>query len=100
MAGFSFGAAVAVRFGCAERRAHTLISPSPRRPIGSTRACSAAAANRSRSFTAISDDVAPLARLERLVAADRIRVIPGADHFFMDHLDALQAAVADAVKSA
>ena len=99
IAGFSFGAAVTLRFGCAEPRAHALIAiatPADWIDAGLLGGCGKPIA----FIHGDQDEVAPLARLERLVGRDRIRVIRGADHFFMDHLDALQAAVADAVKSA
>lgn len=99
IAGFSFGATVTLRFGCAETRAHSLIAiATPADWID--RALIDGCGKPIAFIHGDQDDVAPLARLERLVSRERIRVIPGADHFFMDHLDALQAAVSDAVKSA
>jgi len=99
IAGFSFGAAVTLRFGCAETRAHSLIAiatPADWLDAGLLAGCGKPIA----FIHGDQDDVAPLARLERLVSRDRIRVIRGADHFFMDHLEELQAAVADAVTAA
>lgn len=95
-AGFSFGAAVALRFGCAEPRVQRLIAiatPADWLDTGLLAACAKPIA----FIHGDRDDVAPLARLERLVSRERIHVIAGADHFFMEHLDELQAAVHRAV---
>lgn len=89
VAGFSFGAMVALRFGCADRRVQRIIAiGTPARWLDT--ALFADCATPIDFIHGERDDVAPLADLERLVARDRIHVIPGADHFFERHLDALR----------
>ncbi|MGH7785897.1 MAG: alpha/beta hydrolase [Candidatus Binatia bacterium] len=89
VAGFSFGAMVALRFGCADRRAQRIVAiGTPARWLDA--ALFAECATPIDFIHGERDDVAPLADLERLVARDRIHVIPGADHFFERHLDALR----------
>ena len=96
VAGFSFGAAVGLRFGCGDARVHRIIA------IG-TPASWFDAAFFAGCVTPIAfihgerDQLAPLRKLEPLVGRERIRVIAGADHFFEDHLDDLRAAVREAV---
>jgi alpha/beta superfamily hydrolase len=96
VAGFSFGASVALRFGCAEPRVQRLIAIAT--PADWLDADLLAACAKPIAFIhGDRDDVAPLARLERLVRRDRVQIIAGADHFFSEHLDELQAAVHRAV---
>jgi hypothetical protein len=96
VAGFSFGAAIAVRFGCSDGRVHRIVA------IG-TPASSIDAPFLARCQVPIvfihgeHDQLAPLRKLVALVGVERARVIAGADHFFEDHLDELHTAVVEAV---
>ena len=94
VAGFSFGASVALRFGCADARVHRLIA------VGTPAswldpALLAACAKPVAFIHGERDQTAPLAALEKLVGRERIRIIPGADHFFEQHLDDLRTAIRD-----
>jgi uncharacterized protein len=96
LAGFSFGASVAVRFGGREPRVHRLLAIAT--PASWLDGDLLAACPKPIAFIhGERDDLAPLAGLRALVDAERIRVIPGADHFFDRHLDALRAAIAQLV---
>jgi alpha/beta superfamily hydrolase len=101
--GFSFGAAVALRFGCPETRVSDLIAiGTPARWLDATLLASCA-----KPITFIhggQDAVAPLADLVKVLQAvvprtapTTQRVIADADHFFEGHLEKLREAVAEAV---
>jgi alpha/beta superfamily hydrolase len=94
VAGFSFGASVALRFGCADARVHRLIAVgTPASWLDPTLLTSC---GKPIAFIhGERDQTAPLAALEKLVGRERIRIIPGADHFFEQHLDDLRAAIRD-----
>jgi alpha/beta superfamily hydrolase len=101
LAGFSFGAAVGLRVGCADARVHRLLAiGTPARWL--TAAALAACAKPIRFVHGRADDVAPLEPLETLLAAAQrespteLRVVDGAGHFFAGQLDALRAAVVGA----
>ncbi len=102
LAGFSFGAAVALRLGGADARVGRIVAiATPARWLDAAvlRAC----------VTPIdfihgdADTTAPLADLQALLAAaprtvdTALHVLHGADHFFEDHLDALRDQVASIV---
>ncbi len=92
VAGFSFGALIALRFGCKDARVHRIIGiATPARWLGHTVLpdCTTPIA----FIHGEQDDTAPLADLLRLVDRDRVHVIAGADHFFEEHLEALRDAV-------
>jgi hypothetical protein len=92
VAGFSFGAAVAIRFGCGDSRVHRLIAiATPARGLDG--ALLAGCAKPVAFIHGERDDVAPLADLAALVGRDQVHVIAGADHFFGEHLEELQSAV-------
>lgn len=92
VAGFSFGASVAIRFGCVDPRVHRLIAiATPARWLDT--ALLAGCAKPIAFIHGDRDDVAPLADLEALVGHDQVRVIAGADHFFAEHLEDLQTAI-------
>lgn len=98
VAGFSFGAAVGLRFGCADPRVHRLLAIGT--PARWLTAEALAACARSIAFVhGEADELAPLAALQALLAAagrsaaTELRVIAGAGHFFEGHLDELRAAV-------
>jgi alpha/beta superfamily hydrolase len=98
VAGFSFGASVTVRFGCREPRVHALLAIAT--PASWLDTELLAACPKPIAFIhGDRDTVAPLAGLQALVDPQRIRVIPGADHFFDRHLDELRAAILDCVSS-
>ncbi|MDX2170836.1 MAG: hypothetical protein SF182_27460 [Deltaproteobacteria bacterium] len=101
VAGFSFGAAVGLRFGCADLRVHRLLAiGTPARWLNP--AALAACDKPIRFVHGRADAVAPLAPLEALLAAaprrapTELRVVDGAGHFFEGHLDALRDALAGA----
>ncbi len=101
VAGFSFGAGIGLRLGCADPRATRLIA------IGTP------AATMDVSFLATCgkpkllvhgerDDLAPLAALRavletRIAPPCTLRVIPGADHFLAGEADELRSAVREFV---
>jgi len=92
VAGFSFGALIALRFGCADGRVHRIISiGTPARWLGRTvlSGCPTPIA----FIHGERDDTAPLADLLQLVKREQVHVIAGADHFFEEHLDPLRDAV-------
>ena len=102
VAGFSFGAAVALRFGCEEAGVHRLIAIAT--PATWVDAALLSACAKPIGFVhGERDELAPLAALKQLL--DRVeggrlfslRVIPGADHFFEQQLDQLAAAVRELV---
>jgi uncharacterized protein len=92
VAGYSFGAAVGLRFGCADPRVQRMIAiATPARWLDG--AFLAACKKPVAYIHGDRDDVAPLPDLERLVGRDAVHVIAGADHFFNAQLDELQTAV-------
>ena len=92
VAGFSFGAGVALSFGCNEARVDRIIAiGTPARALDS--GLLAACATPIAFIHGERDDLAPLADLTALVDERRITVIRGADHFFDDRLDALRDAI-------
>lgn len=96
VAGFSFGAAVALRFGCADGRVRHIIG------IGTpARWLDRRVIERCPTPMAFihgeRDALAPLADLQALVSPRRVCVVPEADHFFDEHLDALEIALGEAV---
>ena len=98
VAGFSFGAAVAVPFGCADARVQQLIAIGT--PAQALDPALLAACQKPIAFIhGDRDDLAPLANLTALVDTRQIHVIRGADHFFADHLDALHAAIRELLLS-
>jgi alpha/beta superfamily hydrolase len=99
VAGFSFGASVGVRFGCAEPRVARLIAiGTPGRWLSA--AALAACAKPIDFIHGAFDDVAPLADVEALIAGARralptaLHVVPDAGHFFDRQLDQLARIVA------
>lgn len=101
VAGFSFGAAVGLRFGCAEPRVERLLAiGTPARDLDTERL---RRCEKPIDFIhGERDDVAPLAPLRALVAqldatCVRLRVIADTGHFFETHLDPLRAAVQELV---
>jgi uncharacterized protein len=98
VAGYSFGAAVGLRFGCADARVQRLIAIGTPIAMIDPRVLSSCA----KPMLLVhgdSDDIAPLAALESALATDamsprELRVISGAGHFFEDRLDDLRAAIA------
>ena len=102
VAGFSFGASIGLRFGCAEPRATRLLAiGTPGRWLS---AAGLVACEKAIDFIhGARDDVAPLADLEAVLAAasrpapTRLHVVPDAGHFFEGHLDELGRIVAESV---
>ena len=98
VAGFSFGAAVGLRFGCEDERVHHLLAigtPVRLDDLGFLDSCT-----KPKLFVhGIDDQIAPLgpleARLEKLPATCPWHLvrIPGAGHFFDDRLNELADAV-------
>lgn len=102
VAGFSFGASIGLRFGCAAQRVARVIAiGTPGRWVT---AAALAACDKPIDFIhGARDDVAPLADLEAVLAAaarrapTRLHVVPEAGHFFTGELDALGRIVAEVV---
>jgi alpha/beta superfamily hydrolase len=95
VAGFSFGAAIALRFGCADARVQRIIAIA----VPAQYFADELLARCAKPIAFIHgghDAVAPLRKLAALVGRERVQVIPGADHFFADHLTELEAAVSAA----
>jgi alpha/beta superfamily hydrolase len=96
--GYSFGAAVGLRFGCADARVHRLIAIGT--PVGMTDTSFLRDCAKPKLFIhGERDDVAPLAGLERaleseIAAPKDLVVIPRAGHFFENGMDELRAAIA------
>jgi len=104
VAGFSFGAAIGLRVGCADPRVHRLIAIGT--PARSYDLSFLGACVKPKLFIhGERDEIAPLAPLEELLAAlpagndYRLARIAGAGHFFDDQLDELMQAIADYVSS-
>lgn len=98
LAGFSFGAAVALRVGCADARVGRIVAiATPARWLDA--AFLPACRTPIDFIHGDADSTAPLADLEALLAAaarsapTALHVLPGADHFFEGHLDALRQVV-------
>jgi alpha/beta superfamily hydrolase len=97
VAGFSFGAMIALRLGCTDPRVRRIVSigtPARWLDAGLLGGCAVPIA----FIHGERDDVARLDDLLRAIERDRVRVIPDADHFFEQQLDALRQAVADSVR--
>jgi len=103
VAGYSFGAAVGLRFGCADDRVHRLVAIGT--PIGMSDMSFLGACAKPKLFAhGDRDDVAPLAALERAWQSDiapprQLEVIAGAGHFFENAMDELRAAIATFIGS-
>ena len=105
VAGFSFGAAVGLRFGATEARVDRLIAIGT--PVGVGRLFDAELLARSAKPMLFvhggRDELAPIAAVRSLLASlppgfpARLVEIPAATHFFDDHLDELRAAIAEFV---
>jgi alpha/beta superfamily hydrolase len=99
VAGFSFGAGIALRLGCADPRVQRIVAIAA--PAGQSDLGFLARCTKAKLFVhGDRDDVAPLAllqdALDRLrVPAAEVRVIAGTGHFFENHLDELRALVQD-----
>jgi hypothetical protein len=97
VAGFSFGAAVALRLGCADDRVHRLVAIAA--PAGQYDLNFLGRCTKPKLFVhGDRDDVAPLSllqdALDRLaVPAAELSVVHGTGHFFESHLDDLRTAV-------
>jgi hypothetical protein len=98
VAGFSFGASVAIRFGCGDARVQRIVSigtPAQWFDPALLTACTKPIA----FIHGAADDVAPLAPLQELLhgIGDRpnwqLRVIPDTGHFFENKLDELYEVV-------
>jgi alpha/beta superfamily hydrolase len=96
VAGFSFGAWVGLRVGCADARVSQLVGAGvPTSLLGA--AALAACAKPKVIVQGELDQYGPLAEVRdwyaKLPEPKHLEVIPHADHFFTDHLDELFAAV-------
>ncbi|MBX3025895.1 dienelactone hydrolase family protein [bacterium] len=102
VAGFSFGASIALRVDCPDPRVQRLIAVGT--PARWLTAAALAACGKPIDFIhGTRDDLAPLADLEALragaaAAATSLHVIDGATHFFDDHLEELARIVAALVQ--
>jgi alpha/beta superfamily hydrolase len=102
LAGFSFGAAVALRFGCDDGRVQRLIAIAT--PASWVDAALLSACAKPIGFIhGERDELAPLTALQQLLNRVEgthqfsLRVIAGADHFFEQQLDQLAAMVREFV---
>jgi alpha/beta superfamily hydrolase len=98
LAGFSFGADVALRVGATEPRVRALVVLGfPFRIVGDTTFLDAIATPR-LFVQGENDEFGGGERMRELVSRlpepKRLVVVPGSDHFFSGHLDALQASIA------
>lgn len=96
-AGYSFGAATAIRVGAASPRVRRLVLVSPPPSLLDTEALSGFP-GRALLVTGGRDELAPAAELEPWVGGEARRaleVIPEADHFFMDGLATLGRVVGE-----
>ena len=97
LGGFSFGSSMAVRVGCGDARVRALLVMGfPAAMVGDTSFL--ASCQKPRLFVqgeqdAFADGERIRALVATLPAPRTLVVIPGSDHFFTGHLDALQAAV-------
>jgi uncharacterized protein len=97
LAGFSFGAAVGLRAGCADSRVTRLIGlglPVKRMDLDYLREC----AKPKLLISGGNDEFGPREKVEALFAEvpepKRLRIVEGADHFFAGHLDRVGAEIA------
>lgn len=96
-AGYSFGAAAALRVGAHQRRVHRLLLVSPPPSLLAPEALEGFR-GAVLVLTGQHDAIAPPAELENLAARlprATLRVIAEADHFFMEGLDEIAGAVGD-----
>ncbi len=102
VAGFSFGAWVGLRVGCAEARVRQLVGagvPTRLLGVGALAECG----KPKLIVQGALDQYGPLAEVQRWYAGlpepKHLEIIPNADHFFTGHLDELYAAVVRAFQS-
>jgi alpha/beta superfamily hydrolase len=99
LAGYSFGAVVAL--SAADERVRALVAVSP--PAGGLDAASVRSGIPTLLVSGDQDDIAPAARLPEMATslgpACETRSIAGADHFWWGHEEALAAAVLDFFRS-
>jgi alpha/beta superfamily hydrolase len=101
VAGFSFGAWVGLRVGCVDERVRQLVGAGV--PTSLLGAEALAACVRPKLIVqGALDQYGPLAEVQRWFAAlpepKHLEIIPEADHFFTDHLDALFTTVVRALR--
>jgi alpha/beta superfamily hydrolase len=98
LGGFSFGSVMALRVGGRDPRVRALFALGfPIRSLEDTSYLEGVTKPRlfaQGEHDVFGDAAAIRALVERLPAPRELVVVPGADHFFTGHLDALQAAVA------
>ena len=103
LVGYSFGSVMALRAGCDEPQGVTrIVAIAP--PVSMIGLEFLAGCHVPLAFiVGDRDQFCPLATLEsmreRFAPASRVALIPGADHFFGGHLDALAARVVDQVRA-
>jgi alpha/beta superfamily hydrolase len=101
VAGFSFGAWVGLRVGCAEARVSQVVGAGvPTSSFGAE--ALAGCAKPKLIVQGALDQYGPLDEMQHWFAALRqpklLEVIPNADHYFTDHLDEMFAAVVRALR--
>ena len=100
LAGYSFGAVVALQAGATLGQVHRLIAVAP--PLAFFSLDSIAQCTKEKLFIIGDHDefcsVSKLGQeLDRVSEPKRLRVLPGADHFFFGHEKAVAAAITDFV---
>lgn len=91
IAGYSFGSVIGLRLGCEDARVHSIVSIAT--PVRLFDPAFLADCVKPKLFVhGEADDMAPLAPVEGLAAGPggRLRVIPGAGHFFAYEEDELE----------
>lgn len=96
LAGFSFGATIALRVGCSDPRARSMIAVGL--PLLANDLSDVAECNKPKLIVQGSlDQFGPVGDVERFFASlsepKQLVIIPGADHFFEGHLSELARAV-------
>jgi alpha/beta superfamily hydrolase len=98
LAGFSFGAAVVLRAGCAAKRVHALVAAGT--PVSKYDFSHVSPCNKPKLFVqGALDEFGSAEDLMRFVATlagiNQVNIIEGADHFFEGHLPEVFQAVSD-----
>lgn len=97
VAGFSFGAWLGLRVGCADARVRQLVGvgvPTTLLPAPALAECAVPKLVVQGELDQYGPQSDLLPWFEAIAAPKHLEVVPGADHFFTDHLDELAQAIA------